>query len=112
MGDGRRDWRAVLLPAAEQFAERRGRFAAAQGVYCVSQLAQQRAGHPDFSLYAARQVQAGRPKQGQTPEGGVVEVKSATDDAWPTSDAAQVSGYWERYRLALVTNTRGFVLLG
>ena len=81
-------------------------------VYCVSQLAQQGAGHPDFGLYAARQVQAGRPKQGQTPEGGVVEVKSASDDAWLTADGAQVSGYWERYRLVLVTNTRDFVLLG
>ena len=81
-------------------------------VYCVSQLAQQGAGHPDFGLYAARQVQAGRPKRGQTPEGGVVEVKSASDDAWLTADGAQVSGYWERYRLALVTNTRDFVLLG
>ena len=81
-------------------------------VYCVSQLAQQGAGHPEFGIYAARQVQAGRPKQGQAPEGGVVEVKSASDDAWLTADGAQVSGYWERYRLALVTNTRDFVLLG
>ena len=81
-------------------------------VYCVSQLAQQGAGHPDFGLYAARQVQGGKPKQGQTPEGGVVEVKPAGDDAWLTADSAQVSGYWGRYRLALVTNTRDFVLLG
>ena len=81
-------------------------------VYCVSQLAQQGAGHPDFGLYAARQVSKGQPKQGQTPEAGVVEVKSASDDAWLTADSAQVSGYWERYRLVLVTNTRDFVLLG
>ena len=81
-------------------------------VYCVSQLAQQGAGHPDFGLYAARQVSKGRPKQGQLPEGGVVEVKSASDDAWLTADSAQVSRYWEHYRLVLVTNTRDFVLLG
>ena len=81
-------------------------------VYCVSQLAQQGAGHPDFGLYAARQVSKGQPKQGQTPEGGVVEVKPAGDDAWLTADSAQVSRYWERYRLVLVTNTRDFVLLG
>ena len=81
-------------------------------VYCVSQLAQQGAGHPDFGLYAARQVSKGQPKQGQLPEGGVVEVKTASDDAWLTADSAQVSHYWERYRLALVTNTRDFVLLG
>ena len=81
-------------------------------VSCVSQLAQQGAGHPDFGLYAARQVSKGQPKQGQTPEAGVVEVKPASDDAWRTADSAQVSGYWERYRLVLVTNTRDFVLLG
>ena len=57
-------------------------------VYCVSQLAQQGAGHPDFGLYAARQVQGGKPRQGQTPEGGVVEVKPAGDDAWLTADSA------------------------
>ena len=81
-------------------------------VYCVSQLAQQGAGHPDFGLYAARQVQAGRPRQGETPEGGVVEVKLASDDAWLTAESTQVSGYWDHYRLVLVTNTRDFVLLG
>ena len=81
-------------------------------VYCVSQLAQQGAGHPDFGLYAAKQVSKGQPKQGQMPKGGVVEVKSASDDAWLTADSAQVSRYWERYRLVLVTNTRDFVLLG
>ena len=81
-------------------------------VYCVSQLAQQGAGHPDFGLYGTKQVSKGQPKQGQTPEGGVVEVKSASDDAWLTADSAQVSRYWERYRLVLVTNTRDFVLLG
>ena len=81
-------------------------------VYCVSQLAQQGAGHPDFGLYAAKQVSKGQPKQGQLPEGGVVEVKPAGDDAWLTADSTQVSRYWELYRLALVTNTRDFVLLG
>ena len=81
-------------------------------VHCVSQLAQQGAGHPDFGLYAAGQVSRGQPKQGQTPEGGVVEVKAAGDDAWLTADGEQVSRYWQRYRLVLVTNTRDFVLLG
>ena len=81
-------------------------------VYCVSQLAHQGAGHPDFGLYAARQVSNGQPRQGQVPEGGVVEVKASGDDAWLTADSDQVSRYWERYRLVLVTNTRDFVLLG
>ena len=42
----------------------------------------------------------------------MIEVKSADDDAWLTADSDQVSKYWERYRLVLVTNTRDFVLLG
>ena len=41
----------------------------------------------------------------------MVEVKSSSDDAWLTVDSAQVSRYWERYRLVLVTNTRDFVLV-
>ena len=81
-------------------------------VFCVSEMAQQGAGHPDIGLYAAKQVQKGQPKQGQTPEGGVVEVKPANDDAWLTAESAQVSRYWDRYRLVLATNTRDFVLLG
>ena len=81
-------------------------------VFCVGELADQGAGHPDFGLYAAKQVQKGQPKQGQVPEGGVVEVKAADDDAWLTAGGDQVSRYWERYRLVLVTNTRDFVLVG
>ena len=81
-------------------------------VICVSELADQGAGHPDFGLYAARQLQKNQPKEGQVPERGVVEVKSASDDAWLTAASAQVSRYWERYRLVLVTNTRDFVLVG
>ena len=81
-------------------------------VFCVGELADQGAGHPDFGLYSAKQVQKGRPRQGQVPERGVVEVKSAGDDAWLTADGDQASRYWSRYRLVLVTNTRDFVLLG
>ena len=81
-------------------------------VFCVGELADQGAGHPDFGLYAAKQVQKGQPKQGQVPDGGVVEVKAADDDAWLTAAGDQVSRYWDRYRLVLVTNTRDFVLVG
>ena len=81
-------------------------------VFCIGELADQGAGHPDFGLYAAKQVQKGRPREGQTPERGVVEVKSAHDDAWLTAAGDQVSRYWKRYRLVLVTNTRDFVLVG
>ena len=81
-------------------------------VFCVGELADQGAGHPDFGLYSAKQVQRGRRREGQAPERGVVEVKSAGDDAWLTAASDQVSRYWNRYRLVLVTNTRDFVLLG
>ena len=81
-------------------------------VTCVTELADHGAGHPDLGLYAARQTQKGRPREGQLPERGVVEVKPAGDDAWLTADSDQVSRYWGRYRLVLVTNTRDFVLLG
>ena len=81
-------------------------------VFCVGQLADQGAGHPDFGLYAARQVQKGRPHEGQTPERGVVEVKAAGDDAWATAASERVSRYRGRYRLVLVSNCRDFVLVG
>ena len=81
-------------------------------VFCVQELADQGAGHPDFGLYAAKQVQKGTPREGQTPERGVVEVKSPADDAWLTAEGRQASRYWGRYRLVLVTNTRDFVLVG
>ena len=81
-------------------------------VFCVGQLADQGAGHPDFGLYAAKQVQKGQPHEGQIPECGVVEVKSMADDAWLTAEGEQVSRYWNRYRLVLVTNMRDFVLVG
>ena len=81
-------------------------------VFCVGELADHGAGHPDFGLYGAPQVQKGRPREGQVPERGVVEVKAAGDDAWLTAAGDQVSRYWGRYRLVLVTNTRDFVLVG
>ena len=56
-------------------------------VFCVQELADQGAGHPDFGLYAAKQVQRGMPREGQTPERGVIEVKSPADDAWLTASS-------------------------
>ena len=81
-------------------------------VFCVQELADQGAGHPDLALYTARQVQRGRPRSGQVPERGVVEVKGVCGDAWLTAASDQVSRYWDRYRLVLVTNLRDFVLVG
>lgn len=81
-------------------------------VFCVGELADHGAGHPDFGLYTVRQVTRGKPREGQLPERGVVEVKASGEDAWVTADSDQVSRYWNRYRLVLVTNSRDFVLVG
>ena len=81
-------------------------------VFCVGELADQGAGHPDFGLYTARQVQRGRPRAGQAPERGVVEVKSAGDDTGAAAVREQTARYWARYRLVLVTNLREFALIG
>ena len=81
-------------------------------VFCVGELADQGAGHPDFGLYTAKQVQRGRPREGQAPERGVVEVKSSREDIEAPAVREQVTRYWGRYRLVLVTNLREFGLVG
>ena len=81
-------------------------------VFCVQDLANQGAGHPDFGLYSTQQVQKGKPKSGQKPERGVIEVKPVEDDAWLTAASDQVAGYWQGYRQVLVTNARDFILVG
>jgi hypothetical protein len=81
-------------------------------VFCVLELADQGAGHPDLALYTARQVQKGRPRPGQVPERGVVEVKGVGDSARLAAESDQVSRYRDRYGLVLVTNLRSFVLVG
>ena len=81
-------------------------------VSCITELGQAGADHPDLGLYAAKQTRKGSPIEGQKPERGVVEVKPWTDDALLTAGSAQVSKYWNEYRLVLVTNMRDFVLLG
>ena len=81
-------------------------------VFCVGELADQGAGRPDFGLYAAKQVQKGRPREGQLPERGAVEVKPAEDDAWLTAASAQLGRYRERYGLVLATDLREFELIG
>ena len=106
-----RDGRALLLPPLANLLNAIGGTLRPKGS-AWARLAQQGAGHPDFGLYAAKQVQRGRPRDGQLPEYGVVEVKPAGDDAWLTAASDQVSRYWDRYRLVLVTNTRDFVLIG
>ena len=83
-------------------------------VIANSQIRNQGAGHPDFGLYAQSQCRGDEPAGGQSPipERGVVEVKGLADDAWLTAGSGQVTGYWQRYGLVLVTNYRAFLLIG
>ena len=81
-------------------------------VFCVVEPVNQGAGHPDFGLYTSKQVQKGRPRKGQLPERGVVEVKSPREDTQARMVREQASRYWGRYRLVLVTNLREFALVG
>ena len=81
-------------------------------VFCVGELADRGAGRPDFGLYAAKQLQKGRPREGRMPERGAVEVKAAGDDAGRAAESDQVRGYRDRYGTVLVANLREFVLLG
>ncbi|MYA07356.1 MAG: N-6 DNA methylase [Holophagales bacterium] len=81
-------------------------------VFCVIELADHGSGHPDMGLYAAKQVRKGEPREGQIPERGVVEVKSAKVALGTSEVREQVNRYWSRYRLVLVTNLREFELVG
>ncbi len=79
-------------------------------VFCVADMADQGAGHPDFGLYSQRQIQRGVPREGQAPERGVVEVKPPDENMQETF-REQVERYGERYRLVLATNQREFRLV-
>ena len=107
---GATDERSLYVPLANLLNAVGG--ALKPKVFCVQELADQGAGHPDFGLYTTQQVQKGKPKSGQKPERGVVEVKPVADDAWLTASGDQVSRYWNGYRRVLVTNARDFVLMG
>ena len=83
-------------------------------VRCIIHLANRGAGIPDGGLFSANQFQKGEhePTPGQPPERGVIEIKPASDDAFVTAGGKQVSKYWQKYGLVLVTNYRDFVLVG
>jgi hypothetical protein len=84
-------------------------------VRCVLTLANRGAGNPDGGLFTANQFQRKRdtePISGQLPERGVIEIKPLKEDTWVTTGGDQVSRYWGKYGLILVTNYRDFVLIG
>jgi len=84
-------------------------------VHCILQLTDQGAGHPDGGLFTKEQWDHGNeqsPLLGQVPSRGVIEIKPTGDDTWVTAESGQVSKYWKKYQLVLVTNYRDFVLIG
>jgi len=84
-------------------------------VRCVATPADVGAGHPDFGLYTSNQFQRAKdhkPIPGVLPERGVIEVKGWKDDSFLTAKGAQVSKYWKKYGLVMVTNYRDFVVVG
>jgi len=84
-------------------------------VRCVLTIADAGAGHPDFGLYTSNQFQRAKdqtPIPGVLPERGAIEVKGWKEDSFVTAKGAQVSKYWKKYGLVLVTNYRDFVVVG
>jgi hypothetical protein len=84
-------------------------------VRCILQLMNRGAGHPDGGLFTKEQWAHGSEKApllGQVPALGVIEIKPTSDDTWVTAESEQVSKYWKKYQLVLVTNYRDFVLIG
>jgi hypothetical protein len=81
-------------------------------VICLSDLGNTGAGHPDFGLFSANQVQKGEPRKGQMPERGVIEMKGVADETWLTAKTDQVSKYFGAYRLVIVSNIRDFLIIG
>ena len=84
-------------------------------VRCVLQLQNRGAGNPDGGFFTENQFQRtqdAEPMLGQPPERGAIEVKPLKDDAWVKADGKQVTKYWAKYGLVLVTNYRDFVLVG
>ena len=81
-------------------------------ILCLSDLANTGAGHPDFGLYAANQVQKGEPRKGQPPERGVIEMKGVNEETWFTAESRQVSKYFGAYQLVVVSNLRAFLIVG
>ena len=49
--------------------------------FCVQELSDQGAGHPDFGLYSTRQVQRGKPKTG--PEAGAWRGRGVNSHSGP-----------------------------
>ncbi|HSO45587.1 MAG TPA: N-6 DNA methylase, partial [Rhodoferax sp.] len=83
-------------------------------VRCVMQLKNLGAGNPDGGLFTADQFdrQTGEAKDLGKPSRGVIEVKAPVEPVDDTATTGQITKYWDRYKLVLVTNLRDWLLIG
>lgn len=83
-------------------------------VRCVMQLKNLGAGNPDGGLFTPDQFdrKTGETKDLGQPSRGVIEVKAPAEPVDDTATTGQISKYWGRYKLVLVTNLRDWLLLG
>ena len=83
-------------------------------VRCVMQLKNLGAGNPDGGLFTADQFdrKTGSAKDLGQPSRGVIEVKAPAEPVEDTATTGQITKYWSRYKLVLVTNLRDWLLLG
>ena len=77
-------------------------------VRCVMQLKNLGAGNPDGGLFTPDQFDraTAEVKNLDAPARGVIEVKSPAEPVNDTATTQQISKYWDRYKLVLVTNLR------
>lgn len=83
-------------------------------VRCVMQLKNMGAGIPDGGLFTADQFdrQTGKAKDLGKPSRGIIEVKAPVEPVDDTATTDQITKYWDRYKLVLVTNLRDWLLIG
>lgn len=83
-------------------------------VRCVMQLKNLGAGNPDGGLFTPDQFdrKTGEAKDLGKPSRGVIEVKAPAEPVDDTAATEQITKYWDRYKLVLVTNLRDWLLLG
>lgn len=85
-------------------------------VHCILHPSNSGAGIPDGGLFTQDQARKNDLAHDNTfsilPARGVIEVKPPTDDLDDIAQTLQVRRYLERYGQVLVTNLRGFLLLG
>lgn len=83
-------------------------------VRCVMQLKNLGAGNPDGGLFTADQFDrnTSEVKNLGAPARGVIEVKAPAEPVDDTATTGQISKYFDRYKLVLVTNLRDWLLIG